>query len=69
MKLGSSEIQYFDNQSAKPVDINDDYKIIRVNRIKVRIKLREDMIKHLLTKEDYIFQMSVVIASLTFLFI
>ena len=69
MKLGSSKIQYFDNQSAKPVDINDDYKIIRVNRIKVRIKLREDMIKHLLTKEDYIFQMSVVIVSLTFLFI
>ena len=69
MKLGSSKIQYFDNQSAKPVDINDDYKIIRVNRIKVRIRLREDMIKHLLTKEDYIFQMSVVIVSLTFLFI
>ena len=69
MKLGSSKIQYFDNKSAKPVDINDDYKIIRVNRIKVRIKLREDMIKHLLTKEDYIFQMSVVIVSLTFLFI
>ena len=55
------KIQYF--------EYYDDYKIIRVNRIKVRIKVREDMIKHLLTKEDYIFQMLVVIASLTFLFI
>ena len=35
-EIREHRIQYFDNQSATPVDVNDDNKIIRVNRMKVR---------------------------------
>ena len=65
-KIRERRIQYFDNQSAKPADVNDDNKIIRVNRMKVR----EDMIKHFLTEKVCIFHiMLVVIVPLIFLFI
>ena len=33
-EIREHRIQYFDNQSATPVDINDNNKIIRVNRMK-----------------------------------
>ena len=57
-EIRERRIQYFDNQSVTPVDVNDDNKIIRVNRMKVR----EDMIKHFLTEEVCIFLiMSVVL--------
>ena len=46
-EIRERRIQYFDNQSVTPVDVNDDNKIIRVNRMKVR----EDLIKHFLTGE------------------
>ena len=65
-EIRERRIQYFDNQSATPVDVNDDNKIIRVNRVKVR----EDMIKHFVTEEVYIFHITlVVIVPLTFPFI
>ena len=49
-EIRERRIQYFDNQSVTPVDINYDNKIIRVNRMKVR----ENKIKHFLTEEVYI---------------
>ena len=48
-EIRERRIQYFDNQSATPVDVNDDHKIIRVNRMKAR----EELIKHFLTEEVY----------------
>ena len=67
MKLGNAELNIsVISLSATPVDINNDNKIIRVNRMKVR----EDMIKHSLTEEVCIFHiMLVVIVPLAFLFI
>ena len=50
-EIKERRIQYFDNQSVTPVDVNDDNKIIRVNKMKVR----EDMIKHFLSEEVCIF--------------
>ena len=65
MKLGNAEFNIL-IQSITPVDVNDDNKIMRVNRMKVR----EDMIKHFLTEEVCIFLiMSVVIVPLAFSFI
>ena len=65
-EIRKGRIQYFDNQSVIPVDVNDDNKMFRANRMKVR----EDMIKHFLTKEVCIFHiMLVVIVALAFLFI
>ena len=65
-EIRERRIQYFDNQSATPVDVYDDDKIIRVNRMKVR----EDMIKHILTEEVCIFHiMLVIIVPLAFSFI
>ena len=65
-EIRERRIQYFDNQSVTPVDVNDDNKIIRVNRMKVR----EDMIKHFLAEEVYISRIvSVVIVPLAFSFI
>ena len=65
-KIRERRIQYFDNESATPVDVNDNNEIIRTNRMKVR----EDMIKNFLTEEVCIFQiMLMVIALLAFIFI
>ena len=44
-EIRERRIQYFDNQSVTPVDVSDDNKIIKVNKMKVR----EDMIKHFVT--------------------
>ena len=50
-KSRERRIQYFNNQSATTVDVNDDNKIIRVDRMNVR----EDIMKYYLTEEVCIF--------------
>ena len=50
-KIRERRIQYFNNQSATTVDVNDDNKIIRVDRMNVR----EDIMKYYLTEEVCIF--------------
>ena len=50
-EIRERRIQYFDNLSVTPADVNDDNKIIRVNRMKVR----EDMINDFPTEEVSIF--------------
>ena len=50
-EIRERRIQCFDNQSVTPADVNDDNKIIRVNRMKVR----EDMINDFPTEEVSIF--------------
>ena len=65
-EIRERRIQYFDNQSVTPVEVNDDDKIIRINRMKVR----EYMTKHFLTEEVCIFHIvSVVTVPLVFSFI
>ena len=54
-KIRERRIQYFNNQSATTVDVNDDNKIIRVDRMNVR----EDIMKYYLTEEVCIFWFNV----------
>ena len=65
-EIRERRIKYFDNQSATPVEVNDDNNIIRVNKMKVR----ESMFKHFLTEEVCIFHIMLIVdVPMSFLFI